>query len=92
MKRQIQDEEERNLAMHLEKDADFGGQLAQWGFSPEEIVSLFWLRHWYQTGGSDRIELLRHWEFLKHLALGGTFDLSDGLSSRALESIPIRRP
>jgi hypothetical protein len=51
MNQQIQDEEVRNLAMQLETDADFGSQLAQWGFSPEEIVSLLWLRRWYQTGG-----------------------------------------
>jgi hypothetical protein len=75
MNQQIQDEEERHLAMHLEKDADFGGQLAQWGFSPEEIVSLFWLRHWYQTGGSDRMELLRHWEFLKRLVKVGRIEV-----------------
>jgi len=35
--------------------------------STEEIVAFLWLRGWYQIGGSDRVELLRHWEFLKWL-------------------------
>lgn len=39
------------------------------GFTTEEIVSLLWLQHWYQTGGSDRVEPLRQWEFLKYLVL-----------------------
>ena len=44
-------------------------RLAGCGFSCEEIVSLLWLRQWYQTGGSDRIALLgvpqvpcSHWQ------------------------------
>jgi hypothetical protein len=41
------------------------------GFTTEEIVSLLWLQHWYQTGGSDRVEPLRQWEFLKYLVLNG---------------------
>jgi len=51
------------------------------GFTPEEIVSLLWLQSWYQSGGSDRIAVLRHWEFLKYLTLTGTFDLYDRLPS-----------
>jgi len=27
-------------------------------------VDLLWLRRWYQSDGSDRIPLVRHWEFL----------------------------
>jgi hypothetical protein len=45
--------------------------LAQSGFTPEEIRSLLSLRHWYQNGGSDRADLLRHWEFLKFLVSTG---------------------
>ena len=45
--------------------------LAQAGFTSEEIVSLLWLRQWYQNGGSDRVEVLRHLEFLKLLVLNG---------------------
>ncbi len=49
--------------------------LVQDGFTEEEIVALLWLRQWYQTGGSDRAALLRHWEFLKHLIISGKLEL-----------------
>ncbi len=49
--------------------------LAQCGFSPEEIVALLWLRQWYQTGGSDRVQIVRHLEFLKLLVLHGKMEL-----------------
>ena len=45
------------------------------GFSSEEVVSLLWLQQWYQKGGSDRVTVLRHWEFLKLLVLTGKLDL-----------------
>ena len=45
--------------------------LTQSGFSPEEIASLLRLRNWYQHGGSDRVELVRHLEFLKFLVKTG---------------------
>jgi hypothetical protein len=45
--------------------------LAQCGFSPEEIVALLWLRQWYQMGGSDRFQIVRHLEFLKFLVQHG---------------------
>ncbi len=45
--------------------------LAQCGCSAEEIVALLWLRQWYQTGGSDRVQIVRHLEFLKFLVLHG---------------------
>jgi hypothetical protein len=41
--------------------------LTQSGFKPEEIATLLRLRDWYQYGGSDRVELVRHLEFLKFL-------------------------
>jgi hypothetical protein len=44
------------------------------GFSEDEIVSVLWLRQWYQNGGSDRIEVLRHLEFLKHLVINGKME------------------
>ena len=75
MNQQIQAEEERNMAMRVETNAIERDQLAQWGFSTEEIVALFWLRRWYQTGGSDRMELLRHWEFLKRLVKAGRLEM-----------------
>ena len=49
--------------------------LAQRGFTSEEIVSLLWLQQWYQTGGSDRVELVSQWEFLRLLVLTGKLDL-----------------
>ena len=49
--------------------------LAQGGFTSEEIVSLTWLRQWYQTGGSDRVEVVRRLEFLKLMVLNGKIEL-----------------
>ena len=49
--------------------------LAQRGFSPEEIVAVLWLRQWYQNGGSDRVPIVRHLEFLKLLVLHGKIAL-----------------
>ena len=43
--------------------------LVRCGFSREEIAALLWLRQWYQTGGSDRVQIVRHLEFLKLLVL-----------------------
>ena len=45
------------------------------GFTQDEIVSLLWLRQWYQNGGSDRVEVVRHLEFIKLLVLNGKIDL-----------------
>jgi hypothetical protein len=49
--------------------------LTQYGFDQDEIISLLWLRQWYQHGGSDRVEVLRHFEFLKLLVVNGKVDL-----------------
>jgi len=49
--------------------------LTQCGFSPAETVALLWLRQWYQTGGSDRVQIVRHLEFLKLLVLHGKIEL-----------------
>jgi len=49
--------------------------LAGWGFDPHEIVSLLWLRQWYQTGGSDRATIVRHLEFLRLLVHSGDLEL-----------------
>ena len=49
--------------------------LAQYGFTPDEIVSLLWLQHWYQNGGSDRVTMVRHWEFLKLLVMHGRLEV-----------------
>lgn len=41
--------------------------LAKLGFTSEECASLLRLRAWYQHGGSDRVAVVRHLEFLKFL-------------------------
>jgi len=48
--------------------------LAQQGFSDDEVMSLIWLRQWYQNGGSDRVEIVRRLEFLKQLVLQGRIE------------------
>ncbi len=48
--------------------------LAQRGFTPEEVFALFWLRQWYQHGGSDRVIIVRHLEFLRRLVRNGTLE------------------
>jgi hypothetical protein len=48
--------------------------LAQEGFSTDEITSLLWLRQWYQNGGSDRVVIMRHLEFIKLLVLNGKIE------------------
>jgi hypothetical protein len=45
--------------------------LAKGGFTQDEISSLLRLRQWYQNGGSDRVNVVRHWEFLKFLIMHG---------------------
>jgi hypothetical protein len=49
--------------------------LARDGFSVEEIVALLWLRQWYQTAGSDRVQIVRRLEFLKFLVLHGKLEV-----------------
>ena len=49
--------------------------LAEWGFDRYEITSLLWLRQWYQTGGSDRANMVRHLEFLRLLVQSGELEL-----------------
>jgi hypothetical protein len=45
--------------------------LKEESFTQKEIASLVRLREWYQTGGSDRVSIVRHWEFLKFLVERG---------------------
>lgn len=47
----------------------------QSGFSSEEIDALFWLRQWYQQGGSDRAPVFYHLEFLRRLVISGRMEL-----------------
>ena len=45
------------------------------GFTADEIISLLWLRQWYQNGGSDRIEVVRRLEYLKSRILNEDISL-----------------
>lgn len=56
---------------NIETETDL---LVQSGFNQDEVVSLLWLRQWYQNGGSDRIEVVRHLEFLKLLVMHGKIE------------------
>ncbi len=75
MNPQIQSEKELNTVNNAEIAAIEIDVLAQNGFTSEEIVSLLWLRQWYQNGGSDRIEVVRHLEFLKLMVMSGKIEL-----------------
>lgn len=64
--------------MNAEQRLEETRQLHKEGFSLQEVTNLLWLRQWYQSGGSDRAVVVRHWEFLKRLVnigtIGGKFD------------------
>jgi hypothetical protein len=81
MNTQLHTERQSEMAAYRQTNVTDLGDLILDGFTSEEIVSLLWLQHWYQSGGSDRVAVLRHWEFLKYLELTGTFDLHDRLPS-----------
>ena len=72
MNPQTQSEEE--MITSVESAVTETESLAQCGFNSDEIVSLLWLRQWYQNGGSDRVEIVRHLEFLKHLVASGKLE------------------
>ena len=65
----IHAKEHLEIAVNTETMVTESDGLAKSGFTPEEIVSLLWLQQWYQNGGSDRIPMVRHWEFLKLLVI-----------------------
>ena len=44
-------------------------------FSAKQIVSLLELRQRYQSGGSDRGSVIRHWEFLRLLVASGRMEV-----------------
>ena len=75
MNTDIQDEEQLVMKTQGQVPVTETDLLAQCGFSAEEIVSLLWLRQWYQTGGSDRAQIARHLEFIKLLVLNGKMEL-----------------
>jgi hypothetical protein len=63
--------EQRHMAAQPEPIVTDLERLAECGFAAEESAALLWLRQWYQSGGSDRMQLVRHWEFLKRLVRSG---------------------
>ena len=75
MNPQIQSEKELTITNNTDITITETDALLQSGFTSDEIVSLIWLRNWYQTGGSDRVEVIRHLEFLKLLVVSGKMDL-----------------
>ncbi len=72
---QTQSEQTSGRVNTVETVTTEGERLTLQGFSDDEIVSLLWLRQWYQHGGSDRVEVLRYLEFLKYLVLQGQIKL-----------------
>jgi hypothetical protein len=72
-----------NPQMYMETQLETSTELALnetdmltgWGFDAQEITSLLWLRQWYQTGGSERANMVRHLEFLKMLVRNGELEL-----------------
>jgi hypothetical protein len=75
MNPQIQSEKELTITNNNDIAITETDALLQNGFTSDEIVSLIWLRNWYQTGGSDRVEVVRHLEFLKLLVVSGKMEL-----------------
>ena len=75
MNTDFQAEEQLEMGTQVQATGTEIDLLAQCGFSAGEIVSLVWLRKWYQTGGSDRVQIVRHLEFFKLLVLNGKMEL-----------------
>ena len=75
MNPQIQSEKELTITNTTDIAITETDALLQNGFTSDEIVSLIWLRNWYQTGGSDLVEVVRHLEFLKLLVVSGKMEL-----------------
>lgn len=74
MNTDIEAKKQDEMKAHSEIIESDREQLAGAGFTSDEIVSLLWLQKWYQSGGSDRVEVMRHWEFLRFLVLRGELD------------------
>jgi hypothetical protein len=74
MNPQTHSEEEITIVPGVENAVPETEILAQCGFTPDEIVSVLWLRQWYENGGSDRIEIVRRLEFIKRLVLSGKLE------------------
>ncbi len=71
--------EQVTTAIHAEAGASEMDELARCGFSAEESAALCWLKSWYQSSGSDRMELVRNLEFLKWLGKHGQANSVSGV-------------
>ncbi len=74
MNQQLHSEKQTEMLSNIETITTDTDMLVQSGFTSEEIMALLWLRQWYQSGGSDRVEVVRHLEFLKLLDLNGKIE------------------
>ena len=74
MNPQIQSEKELAITNNTDITITETDALTENGFTSEEIVSLLYLRQWYQTGGSDRVEVVRRLEFLKLMVRSGKIE------------------
>jgi hypothetical protein len=74
MNPQIQTEKQLDITNNADITITEAGALTENGFTSEEIVSLLYLRQWYQTGGSDRVEVVRRLEFLKLMVMNGKIE------------------
>ena len=75
MNTHIHAKEHSEIMANMETMVTESDGLAQSGFTPDEIVSLLWLQQWYQNGGSDRVTMVRHLEFLKLLVMNGELEV-----------------
>ena len=75
MNPQMQREAHRELSSYSDIALSDTDLLTLWGFDQYEISSLLWLRQWYQNGGSDRANIVRHLEFLRLLVQSGELEL-----------------
>ena len=75
MNMHIHAKEHLEIAANTETIVTGMDRLVKSGFTPEEIVSLLWLQQWYPNGGSDRVTMVRHWEFLKLLVMNGQLEV-----------------
>jgi hypothetical protein len=74
MNPQIQSEKELDITNNADIAITETDALLQSGFTHDEVVSLLWLRNWYQTGGSDRVEVIRYLEFFRLLYVSGRME------------------
>jgi hypothetical protein len=75
MNTDIQVKEQPEMETQVQATRTETDNLVQCGLSAEEIVAMLWLRQWYQTGGSDRFQIVRHLEFLRFVVLHGKLEL-----------------